>query len=470
MFTSVDLIKDSLCEVAKINGKREIYKQDATFHSFALFENSDYFDLFGKAYKRKDLPVYELKNYRNKIGVVDPVIQYIFEKYQNREIGNPIVGYLDIETSSLEGFPNVEDPIEDLQLVSLRVNDKTWIFGLKELNKDSDIAKQMNNYEYFCCENQYKLLMTFLLYLHKLQVDIISGWNVEGFDIPFLINKSRKLEKQKNKIQNLFSPYCKIFENDINLIKKNKKGEYSIAGIQIMDYLRMYKKFTYVTRESYKLGQIAEIELNKGKQDFGEYKDLNELYAKNFELFTLYNYRDVEIIAELEVKLGIIVLCISLAYYAGINFIDVFSPIKTWEAIIYNNLMKDNIIVKEQKFGKIEETYPGAYVSQPRPGLYDWIVSFDVESLYPSLIRAYNMSFETLIENEKNLSGKKYNGEVCVTSHSKFRIDKKGLFPTVLEKIMIERKDWKKKMFESEREINKIDKELSRRKLCGKPF
>lgn len=479
MYIVLDCVKNYVCEkYIDENGKKQYKKEKGVLHKFIESHDGDYEDLFGKKYLRSEInfdDVVNFKEYLEEPGSISIPLQYIHKNYpyreetNNRELGLKIA-FLDIEVSSVDSFPDPNNPVQDIQLIGITVNDKTTIFGIKELDKNDNHVSDLD-FEYVYCKNQVELLSQFILFLRNNDVDIITGWNSKEFDIPYIVNKARLIEKKDKKYKefnfsSMFSPFYKLFkkEKKISLIYENKNGM-KICGLPHLDYYLLYKKFRMKPRESYKLDFIGQEELNLQKESFEEYKDLNELYEQNFPLFVRYNFRDIEIVKKLEEKLGLIVLATTISYFAGINFEDVFSPIKTWDAIIYNHLMNKRKIVKSGKFEKNNESFPGAYVFDPVLGFSEWVVSFDVDSMYPSIIRSYNMSYETIIENDRDLNQTPYSGELCNSSYSNFKKDEKGLFPSVLENVMQDRNRWKKEKFENQLKLNEIEKEIERRQL-----
>ena len=163
-----------------------------------------------------------------------------------------------------------------------------------------------------------------------------------------------------------------------------------------LDYLNLYKKFTYKAQESYRLDYIASVELGQKKLDHSEFDTFKDFYTKGWQKFVEYNIIDVELVDRMEDKMKLIELAIVMAYDAKANYADVFSQVRMWDTIIYNYLKKRNIVIPPKERSDKDAKYAGAYVKEPKPGKYDWVVSFDLNSLYPHLIMQYNISPETL--------------------------------------------------------------------------
>jgi DNA polymerase elongation subunit (family B) len=251
----------------------------------------------------------------------------------------------------------------------------------------------------------------------------------------------------------------------------------------MLDYFEVYKTFTYVNQESYRLDHIAYVELGQRKLAYDEYESLTEFYKKDFQKFIQYNIRDVELVQKLEEKLKLIELSVALAYSAGVNFQDVFSQVRTWDVIIYNSLSKDNIVIPPKKRGRKDEQYAGAYVKEPLVGMHEWVVSFDLNSLYPHLIMQYNISPETLTDTGlrgtvapdgilkngivamKALEEYKEMNVSIAANGTTYRKDIRGFLPELMDKMYKDRKMFKTKMIESKKDLEEINAELKRRGL-----
>ena len=178
---------------------------------------------------------------------------------------------------------------------------------------------------------------------------------------------------------------------------------YDIGGVSQLDYLDLYKKFTYKAQESYRLDYIASVELGQKKLDHSEFDTFKDFYTNGWQKFVEYNIIDVELVDRLEDKMKLIELALTMAYDAKVNYEDVFYQVRMWDTIIYNYLKRRNIVIPPKERSDKAEKYAGAYVKEPIPGKYDWVVSFDLNSLYPHLIMQYNISPETLL-NKTSIS------------------------------------------------------------------
>ena len=386
--------------------------------------------------------------------------QYITETFPTDvefDISQIKIWSLDIETSADQGFPDLNNPQERVLIITIQdyATKELVSFGLNEY------AKNKSNHTYILCKDEQTLLTKFLEYMSNDHPHIITGWNVEFFDIPYLCNRiNRVLGEDAVK---MLSPWKVVKEKNIIKFKKENVS-FDLMGIAILDYLDLYKKFTYSAQESYKLDHIAKVELGKEKLSYDEYGTFTEFYTKDWQKFVDYNIRDVELVDELEEKMKLIELILTMAYDAKCNYVDIYSAVRTWDCILYNQLWERNIIV-HQREDKEGRSIAGAYVKEPRPGKYDWVASFDATSLYPSIIMQYNMSPETLLkghavhydvtinqllEEKTNLDDLKEDS-LCMTANGRcFKTDKQGIFPAIVQKLFDDRKKYKKLMLEAQ--------------------
>lgn len=325
--------------------------------------------------------------------------QYISEKYPEDEIKyDPTeikTHIIDIEVESENGFPDVESASEEILLITIQdyLTKKIYTWG-KGPYENTD-----TNVRYKSFTNEYELLHDFINWWaeERNTPDIISGWNSTMYDIPYL---SRRLNYVLGeKFRNMLSPWGVVNEKEI-YITGRKHISYDIMGISQLDYLDLYKKFTYKTQESYRLDYIADVELGQKKLDHSEFDTFKDFYTKGWDKFVRYNILDVKLVDRLEDKMKLIELAITMAYDAKVNYSDVFSQVKMWDTIIYNYLKKKDIVIPQKSKSEKDSQYAGAYVKEPIPGMYEWVVSCDLNSLYPHLIMQYSISPETLVTHE----------------------------------------------------------------------
>ena len=382
------------------------------------------------------------------------VYQYISEKYPEDHINFDIkkirLVTIDIEVAAESGFPDVENVAEELLLISLQdyATKKVTTFGSRPfVNKDPNV-----NYIY--CQNETILLSSFLAYWRKNLPEVITGWNSQMYDIPYLAGRINRILGVKS-MKDL-SPWGLVSQGEI-YISGRKNITYDIGGVTQLDYLDLYKRFTYTNQESYRLDYIANYELGEKKLDHNEYDTFREFYTKDWDKFVRYNIKDVQLVDRMEDKLKLIELAITMAFDAKVNFIDIHYQVRMWDTIIYNYLKEKNIVIPPKKRTSKSEKYAGAYVKEPKPGKYDWVVSFDLNSLYPHLIMQYNISPETLKDDkhptatvdrilQEEIDFQLYKDSAVCANGAMYRTDIRGFLPEIMEKIYTERTIYKKKM------------------------
>ena len=403
------------------------------------------------------------------------IYQYISEKYPETEIKFDIkkmnLVTIDIEVQSEKGFPTVEKCDEEMLLISLQdYNTKRILtFGVGPYRTQDKMVK------YVQCNDEHDLLIHFLNYWSHNPPEVVTGWNCQLYDIPYLAKRITRVlgEKASKKL----SPWGLVTHEEIYMAGRPHLI-YDIGGVTVLDYLDLYKKFTYKAQESYRLDYIGEVELGQKKLDHSEYDTFKDFYTKSWNKFVDYNVQDVRIVDGLEEKMKLIELAITMAFDAKVNFTDVFYQVRMWDMIIYNDLKRKGIVIPPKKDQDKAEKYAGAYVKEPIPGMYDWVVSFDLNSLYPHLIMQYNISPETvlderfpsvsvdkLLNEEIDLSGLK-DVTVCPNG-AMFTTKKRGFLPKLMEKIYNERVIFKKKMLQAKKDYEKapskaLEKEIAR--------
>jgi DNA polymerase elongation subunit (family B) len=371
------------------------------------------------------------------------------------------IGYIDIETSSEHGFPDVRNANEEVLAISYRCGKNFKTYGCQEYTPGEGV-------EYIHCENETRLLENFVLDWSMNYPDIITGWNSRFFDIPYLVNRIVRVlgEKMAKKL----SPWGWYKENEITLFGNRKQQIFDLVGISSIDYMDAYKKFTYVNQESYSLNHIAYAELGEKKLDYSEYSSLHELYQTNFQKFVDYNVHDVVLLERLEEKMKLLEMIISLAYMAKCNFNDVFSPVKMWDCIICNHLKDQQIVVPPKKHETKLEAYEGAYVKTPQIGRHKWVASFDLNSLYPHLIMQYNISPETLVgmypesglvdallDKEFDVAFLKEKNLTMTPNGSLYTRKKQGFLPALMEKMYTDRVKYKDLMIAEQKKGKAAD-------------
>lgn len=407
--------------------------------------------------------------------------QYITESFPNDieyDINKIKIVFLDIETQSENGFASSDSTLEEINVITIVCQDKRYVFGVGDfsINLPNTVCKQY--------DNERDMLVEFVDFWDNLKPDVITGWYVRSFDIPYIINRVTKIlgEKEAKRI----SPWGILRPESINIRGKDT-NTYKILGISILDYYELYRKYTYETLESYSLNYVCAYELNKQKVDYSEYSGIREFYIKDFQKFVEYNIQDVDLVKELDDKKNLLDLHISIAYAAKINYDDAFSQVRTWDTLIYNYLHEKQIVIPQKKITDKTEQYAGAYVKDPIIGFHDWVVSFDLASLYPHLIMQYNVSPDTIVDNPTvslpsftvddllnksvNIQPVKDANYSMAANGQMFRKDKHGFLPELMNKFYNERKAAKKKSLEYKKKLEDATSESEKseyKKLIAK--
>ena len=420
---------------------------------------------FVKQYK--EVPDFEI------YGNTRFLYQYIAEQHPEKELkfdsSKIRIFNIDIETAAENGFPDIESADQEILAISIKdsFTGRITVFGARPYdNKDS-----MVDYMHFRSEES--MLGAFLDYWQANFPDVITGWNVQLFDMPYICNRINRILGEK--FVKLLSPWKLVSQREI-FIKGRKQFAVDTLGISTLDYLELYKKFTYSNQESYRLDYICNVELGEKKLDHSEYDTFKEFYEKDWQKFIDYNIHDVRLVDKLEDKMKLIELAYTMAYDAKVNYEDVFSQVRMWDNYIYNELNKRKIAIPPKKESTKNEKYAGAYVKEPIPGFYDWVVSFDLNSLYPHLIMQYNISPETLREsrhpsasvegilNQKVEIDKQFS--TCANG-AQYRKDVHGFLPEMMKKMYDSRVIFKKRMIKAKQQYEKtptveLTKEISR--------
>ena len=359
---------------------------------------------------------------------------------------------IDIEVESEYGFPNVEDCAEKMICITVKdqVKKQILVWGM------ADYTTKQKNVHYIKCENERDLLKQFLKFWQTYTPDVLTGWNSKYFDIPYLVKRIGKILGEGS--MKRMSPW-NIIQQDETYEQGKTQTYFRLLGIAQLDYLQLYRKFTIKNQESYRLDHIGKVELGEQKDD-NPYDTFKEWYQQDIQSFIDYNIQDVELVDKLEDRLQLIELALTMAYNAKANYEDVFSQVRMWDTIIFNELLKDNIIVPMRDMNPTSPELVGAYVKDPKVGFHDWVVSFDLNSLYPHLIMQYNISPETILPDKKNIDINDLLDKEVDTSDSNcvaangtmYKTDKQGFLPRIIQKEYNDRTVYKKKMLEAEQQ------------------
>lgn len=411
------------------------------------YKNCENFEFFGNS---RFEYTYISDNY-------DKSVEYDFSKL--------LIANVDIETGSENGFPHADTALEPIISITMKLKGAFYVFGCgeyKEHTKDISI-------KYFKCKNEYDLIEKFLKLWDHFQPDIITGWNITFFDIPYLVNRITKLKGEEASLR--LSPWRKIKTRQTKVMGR-EHTVYDLVGVSVLDYIELYKKFAPTpNQESYALSHICHVELGEEKLSYEEYGSLHTLYKRNYQKFIEYNIKDVELVDSLDDKMQLISMVVGVAYDAKVNYHDVFSQVRMWDTIFYNALKDINQVIPQTKrFNERPKGYKGAYVKEPMVGMHNWVTSLDLTSLYPHLIMEFNISPETLVQDDKrdvtvdglvnqefDLSDLVNDNRTVAANGHYFRTDKEGFLPKLLSKMYTQRKKAKTLMLKYEQELESLD-------------
>jgi len=377
---------------------------------------------------------------------------------------------IDIEVAADQGFPNIQTADKEITAITMKKDQTYVVLGCGDFNVDKLDPNIQQHVKYIKCKDEAELLIRFLdVWRSKgFSPDLVTGWNIETFDIPYIVNRIKRVlgEAMAKKL----SPWELLEERTITVAGRDHQT-YVPVGISTLDYLQLYKKFSFTMQESYRLDHIANIELGERKMDYSEYDSLFGLYKNDFQKFIEYNIKDVDLVGKLDEKLKFIEQVFAIAYDGKVNYQDAFTSVRMWDVIIHNYLLSQRIVIPHNKVGTKERQIIGAFVKDPKVGMHKWVVSFDLNSLYPHLIMQYNISPETYVGhisaingddgvakilggylNEPSVRNQMISQNVTVAaSGCMFDKDYQGFLPKLMQKMYDDRVVYKKRMIEAKK-------------------
>lgn len=491
-YTRVDMVRDKLLVRGFKNGKPHDEVVEYKPYMFVPCRtDSKYKTIDGKAVDKvhfssmSDCRNY-IREYKDVAGMpiygLDKFIfTHIYDTYKGEIQYDPSivsVVTLDIEVDIAgdRGFPSPDKAQNEITLITISRNGKKSVFGCEPfVNKDPE------NVTYYKCVDEAALLRSFLDVWNSVEYSphIVTGWNIDFFDIPYIINRIGKVlgESAKNRL----SPWGIVKSREITNIH-GKQTVWDMYGISHIDYMQLYKKFAYTPQESYSLDHVCEQELGEKKINYHDegYDSLADLQVRNWQLYTEYNIRDVDLVDKLDDKLKLIELCMAMAYDAKVNYHDTFTTVGIWDVIIHNYLLDRCYVVPPVKVGDARDTILGGYVKDPQVGDHDWVVSLDLNSLYPHIIMQYNISpdvykgvlpdapiyladgadkAEPLVLmmldghlNEERKNFLRQNNLTCTANMRMFSREKQGFLPALMQKMYNDRVVYKNQMIEAKKQ------------------
>ena len=402
---------------------------------------------------------------------VPPETRVLVDQYTDSEelSTNHNIMMIDIEVEVTEGFPMPEDANNKITSIAVydSMSDTYYAFVLDEKSKLTLQSKDNVVIESF--DTEFALLQRFLVKYLEFKPTIITGWNIDTFDMPYLYNRICKVAGSN--VADMLSP--------IQIVQWNKhRKRYLFAGVSCLDYLGLYKLFTYTQLSSYRLDAVAEHELSENKIEYTG--TLNDLYENNIDKYVEYNIHDVRLVKRMHDKLDFIDMARGVCHVGHVPYEDVYFSSRYLEGAILVYLKNLDVVAPnkpERPNMSGDDKFVGAYVQSPQRGKHDWVFDLDITSMYPSVIMSLNISPETKIgklsgwDAEEFLKGtpKTYtlesNGkemgkltetelkdffdknEVSVSSNGVlYRSDKQGLIPALLAKWFDTRVEYRKLM------------------------
>jgi DNA polymerase elongation subunit (family B) len=481
-YTSVERFGNTILWRGYENGKRfeRKVKYQPTLYITTQQKESEYQSLFTKAPVKPMLQdsMKDAKEFTEKYkgvhgleicGNTNYVSQFIQEKYPNEIKFDPtlinIVSF-DIEVDIADGYPNMDTADKEITSIAYKSSKSNTyhLLGRKGYDKHKTLTDiDTDDILWMQFDTEEALLKRFISIWVNDYPDIVTGWNVEFFDIQYIITRMKNLLGEE-KVKEL-SPWRSVRPYSREFFGKDQ-GSYRISGITVIDYMDAFKKFGYKygPQESWKLDHIAYVVLGEKKMDYSEYGNLTNLYEQNPQLYLDYNLKDTWLIQRFEDETSLLELVMTVAYGGGVNYGDAFGTVGIWETTLYRKLIKEKRIppIKGgpgQRAGELV----GGYVKDPRVGMHPWIVSFDLNSLYPHLMLQYNMSPETYLEDEREnvsqdmvLSGKyqssRENMSVAANGAC-FTNEHIGIIPEIINEYYGNRKIIKQEMLGVEQEL-----------------
>ena len=489
-YTNVQSIAGNILYRGVLDGKRVKQKIE---YSPSLYistnKKTEYRSLDGEPLMRKLFGnIYEAKDYLDKFKDVSNTRIFGNTRYEYAYIAEHhpdmvewdqdkiLVAVVDIEVGSENGFPDPYDANEPITAIAITyMGSPPIVLGCGDYEVQGDET-------YIKCRDEWTLCKKFIELWSRKCPDVITGWNTKFFDIPYLINRFNKIlgEDETKKL----SPW-NFIKNRTTNINGRQLIAYEIVGVASLDYIELYKWYAPggKSQESYRLDNIAQVELGDGKISYDEFENLHQLYKQNYQKFIEYNIKDVDLILRLEDKLKLIELALTLAYDTKSNYEDVFAQTRMWDSLTYSYLLKQNIIVPPKVIQEKDTAFEGAYVKDVQVGLHDFVASFDLNSLYPHLMMQYNISPETLVEPEnyteamrkvissgvtvdkllvKSIDTSELEGVTLTPNGQFFRTDIQGFLPKMMEEMYEDRKRFKNLMIQAKKEYE-VEKDDSKK-------
>ena len=300
---------------------------------------------------------------------------------------------LDIEvyTGGTSGFPKPHNKANYISAVTFQnmVTNQYYAFGLK------DYTPKKDNVHYYKCKNELHLIDALLDFVNRQDIDVLTGWNIEAFDIPYIVNRITFLMGEE--AARRLSP-DRTVTKDKKTINKREVEIFKIQGIIVWDYYNLYQKFTFDKKERYTLDYISQYEKVAAKIDYHAdgYESIADMYDNDFDLFMEYNIMDVECVYKLDQKMKFLDIAIQYTYMMKCDPDNIFGTVRPWDAMLYNELYYKKILCSPNKT-QAKSDFVGGYVREPERGMANWVTVYDIVSSYPNQIISSNLSPEMIV-------------------------------------------------------------------------
>jgi len=439
-------------------------------YAYVKHSNGQHVSLYGDRLKKvtsfdKDDPTLHESD-------IPPTTRFLVDQYgDSDEIskGHRVM-FFDIEVEVTDGFPDVQKAHNTITSIALydSTTEKYFTYCFDPNERIQSYEKNNEVVEFY--KTEYEMLNKFFQKYLEIRPTIISGWNSDFFDVPYLYNRAVRVLGPE--IANLLSPISEVIFNEY-------KKKLVIAGVSSLDYLNLYRQFTFTQQSSYRLDYIGEVEVGMKKVEYEG--TLNDLYDNDLQTFVDYNIRDVKILVELNNKLDFIDIARGIAHIGHTTYEEIPMSSRWLEGAILVYLKKLGVVAPNKPKNAYrrneDDKFAGAYVQEPQSGKHDWVYDLDITSMYPSVIRSLNISPETKVgkvegwdeeqfvktSNKKtytlkNKQGKKMGqmtetelkdyfdkASVSIASNGvMYRTDKQGLIPAILTKWFNDRVEMRK--------------------------
>tara|TARA_R110000796_G_scaffold212002_2_gene328165 strand:- start:2180 stop:4702 length:2523 start_codon:yes stop_codon:yes gene_type:complete len=496
-YTQVSRISNSICYRGYEDGERVTYRKPfkPTLYVTSKNPNAQWKTLEGRPVDPMQfddmkeatqfLKKYEGVEHIQVQGNSNYAAQYIQEHFPHEIKYDPTlvkVANIDIEVASDDGFPEPEKAEREVQSIALKYFGlpTVYVWALKAGGKYDPTKTQLDmdpsDIVYIECGGEVDLLLKFLQFWNASDTspDVVTGWNVRMFDIPYLVNRVEKMIGAESVKK--FSPWGIVREKQVTRMGRQSQV-FELVGVETIDYWDLFQKFgnlIYGVQESYKLDNIANVVLGEKKLSYEEHGNLFTLYKEDYQKFIDYNIKDVLLVEKIDDKVQLMNLCMMIAYKGGCNYQEAFGTTQLWDTYIYRELCLQKKVVPPKVDRQLTEI-AGGYVKAPQVGRHAWVVSLDLNSLYPHLMMQYNISPETVVDrrtanvNVDNCLGQTRPDSILpdhaiAANGIHFRKDIRGVIPSIIDGLYGERKVIKKEMLRVTQltEEGKMDgKELS---------